>query len=150
MLLKENMTDKKQEVVELYKIAVDMADKVSQRRGIMNHFYLTLVSVLLTGSFISFMKEPVISFFLLTLIIIICWLWYKNVLSYKKLNTAKFKVIHQIEKNLSVQIFEDEYNYYKDQRDDFSDIEKKVPLVFIGISVLSLLFLVIKNIGVCN
>ena len=135
----------KKDILEIYRLAVDMADKVSFRRSAMNRFYLTLVSALFAVLFVFFQQNGrestlpwapfyIWSFGLLVLIIALCYLWILQIQSYKKLNQAKFKVIAEMEKQLPIAIYaEEEKIYKKDKRIDFSDIEIWVPRIFIGV-----------------
>lgn len=55
-------------------------------------------------------------------------LWVAEIESSRKLNSAKFKVIHKLEDRLLFRCFKEEENFYKtDKRKDFSTIEKCVP-----------------------
>ena len=148
MNIKIQEEDKK-DIIELYKVAVEMADKVSHRRGVMNQFYLTLVSALFAGS-VALYKTEVPYLVLIALLIlgtVIAFVWRASIESYQKLNAAKFKVINKVEKQLPIQIFTDEWKYYKeDKRRDFSDIEKRLPLIFGSICVIGIVILLILEI----
>ncbi|MBR1480223.1 MAG: hypothetical protein IJ599_05055 [Alphaproteobacteria bacterium] len=114
------------ERVELYKLYVNSAEQISSARMKANAFFLTLNA----APFVNFFKIDKTLALILGVLINICW--FLLLQSYKKLNSAKFKVIQEVERNLPYQCFTAEERYYKqDKRKDFSAIEKCVPIVII-------------------
>jgi hypothetical protein len=100
-------------VIELYKTAVEMADRVSARRATSNAFFLTaqtaLVAVIgLTTP--SLLKAPWWTAFAVSLAgITLSASWWLQLRSYRDLNGAKFVVINAIEEDLPVKVFTDEW-----------------------------------------
>jgi hypothetical protein len=100
-------------VLDLYKLAVEMADRVSARRSTANTFFLTaqtaLVAVigLATPSLLkaSWWTALAVSLAGVTL----SASWWLQLRSYRDLNGAKFSVINAIEKDLPVKVFSDEW-----------------------------------------
>lgn len=100
-------------VLDLYKMAVEMADRVSARRATANAFFLTaqtaLVAVigLATPSLLkaSWWTSLAVSLAGVTL----SASWWLQLRSYRDLNGAKFAVINAIEKALPVKVFTDEW-----------------------------------------
>src|SRR3989344_9639315 len=89
-------------LLEQYKIYVNAAEKISDRRQKTNEFFLGLNTALVTLlGFIVTKTTPGDSIYMLGLASvagsIICYLWYRIIYSYKGLNSGKFKVIHSIE-----------------------------------------------------
>src|SRR5688500_2291359 len=81
--------------VELYKLAVEMADRISARRALANTFFLTVntgLAALLGGKELRWYVAVAGLVFTLT------WWWLLQ--SYRKLNSAKFQVINAIEPRL--------------------------------------------------
>ena len=108
----------RQEHLELYKLYVEMADRISERRSKANRFYMTLLSGLLV--IISFISNKdgghtlaayqfVIFLTIGTLGLLVCLIWYFNLISYRQLNTGKFKVIHEMEEGLSLSPYQREW-----------------------------------------
>ena len=136
----------KQILFEQYKLFVEMANDVSERRDRTNKFYASLMSLLLTifGIISSITKEWTIFFFPLLLMILISWVWMKNIQSYSTLNHGKFDVINEIEKQLPAKGFTIEwelmelYNYQ-----EFTKVEKNIPLIIIIISIILVIALII-------
>jgi hypothetical protein len=129
--------DKKatQEYLELYKLAVEMADRVSARRATANAFFLTVNTALL--GFLSISSFNVL--WLVTLAgITLSTTWWVLLKSYRDLNRAKFAVITEMENDLEVKVFGDEWNRLKEKRSEgwrgryaeFGVAERAVPLVF--------------------
>lgn len=91
-------------VLEQYKLYVEMADRVSQRRGLTNTFFLTLNTAIFTliGLFWSDRAEAPTWVLVFPLIVILgqCFAWYHLVRSYRLLNTAKYRVVGELETQL--------------------------------------------------
>lgn len=124
---------KSQEVLELYKIFVNSAAKVTEARARANAFFVSLNTAIIgANSFIGTDALLVLGGF-------INFLWFFSIESHKCLNAAKFQVIHDIEKDLKYQCFRKEYDICKKfKRVDFSKIENKIPLCFSAFFIVML------------
>lgn len=140
------------ERLELYKLAVEMADRVSARRGTANAFFLTLNTALvglagLSGETagaalisIAGYRVPVLA---LTGLVLAA-AWWLLLRSYRDLNEAKFKVINAIEEDLVAHPFRDEWRYLKEDpvkplRKRYAELgvlEQLVPAAFAVLYVL--------------
>ncbi len=90
-------------VMEQYKLYVEMADRISARRGLTNTFFLTLNGLLLTavGAVSSSRAVPHWAMALVALgAVVQCMVWYLLVHSYRQLNSAKYAVIGELEERL--------------------------------------------------
>ena len=90
---------------ELYKLAVEMADRISARRGIANSFFLTAntgVVALLAGQHLRW--------YLAAAGIVLSVSWWALLKSYRDLNSAKFSVILAMEECLPVRVYGDEWD----------------------------------------
>jgi hypothetical protein len=128
--------------LEIYKLYVEMADRISVRRQITNSFFLTLNTALLTTVGYTLGKGTelsltVILFFWLVGVVgmIMCFVWYRLIRSYKDLNTGKFCVIHEIEQKLPIQPFDDEWKVLGEGKNPklylpFTELEMLIPWVF--------------------
>jgi hypothetical protein len=121
--------------LELYKLAVEMADRVSARRATANAFFLTVNTALL--AFVSSGLDDML--WLVALAgIALSGTWWVLLKSYRDLNAAKFSVITQMENNLEAKIFDDEWKRLKEKRPEgwrgryaeFGTVERFVPLIF--------------------
>jgi hypothetical protein len=123
--------------IEIYKLLVEMADRVSQRRQTANSFYLAVNTTIIGGSVLleasTLATEP--AWLISVGGILISMLWVFSVRSYQKLNSAKFKVISELEQRLPVQAFGDEWLYLTIRESGstyrpFYKTEILVPVVF--------------------
>lgn len=92
-------------VMEQYKLYVEMADRISQRRGLANTYFLTLNSAVLTLIAVFWKDQPegVSPWVLmpaLALLLGLCLAWFWLVRSYRQLNSGKFAVIGALEQQL--------------------------------------------------
>ncbi len=91
-------------LLEQYKIYVEMADRVSGRRGLTNTFFLTLNTAVFTviGVFLQHKSHTASWLLIFPLIALIgeCGAWFYLVRSYRQLNTAKYEVIGALEEKL--------------------------------------------------
>lgn len=130
---------------EQYRIICESADHITEKRQNMNNFYLTINSFILTvaGYFSTNNFHNLIPFFASGIGGIICVIWSTNIDSFKKLNSAKFKVIHELENHLPAQIFKKEEEYlYKYHK--LTSIEKKIPYVFLIFYIILLVMSLIR------
>ena len=114
-LINEKISPEKYEkyhdhLLEQYKIYVATAESVSTKRGLSNTFFLSLNTFILTGLTIlyenGFKFDPVwIIIFPAIALLTLCWAWWRLNVSYKQLNSAKFKVIDAFEEHLPARPF---------------------------------------------
>jgi len=134
------MTDESNTILELYKTAVEMADRLSARRAGANTFFLTLNTALaaVVGIVSSARKSPpngdVPSFdpfgLAVTAIagIIFALVWWLLLRYYRRLSKAKWDVINTLEQMLPAHPFTDEWKkMYPD--DPLPDADLPVPTV---------------------
>lgn len=91
-------------VLEQYKIYVEMADRVSQRRGFANTFFLTLNTAIFTAVGLFWEHKPNGQVwwlvFPLAMLLGECFAWFYLLRSYRLLNSAKYEVVGALEKRL--------------------------------------------------
>lgn len=131
-------------LLEQYKLFVDSSHKVTEQRNDTNKFYISLLSGIITLTLLLFEKiacEDYVGLILRGIGVlgtVLCCAWYSNIKSYKKLNSAKFKVIHEMEQYLPINCFDKEW-YILDRGKSKSkylkltSIEKALPIL-LGIS----------------
>jgi hypothetical protein len=98
---------------EQYKLYVEMADRISARRMLANSFFVGVHTALITA-FTVLLKEKVLQPTLLGLapfvaVILLCFVWWRVVHSYRQLNSGKFKIVHELEKLLPVALYYEEW-----------------------------------------
>ncbi|WP_220272965.1 hypothetical protein [Arthrobacter sp. RT-1] len=92
-------------VLEQYKIYVEMADRISQRRGLTNTFFLTLNTLIFT-LFGVLAKDQTGQIGTVGLILLLsvalaqCAAWWTIVRSYRQLNSGKYFVVGLLEERL--------------------------------------------------
>lgn len=98
-------------LLEQYKLYVETSQHVSEKRQNSNNYLLTLNSTLVTlfVVFLSTFGHHRWNALVPATGLVICFLWYSLVDSYKDLNTAKFAVIHELENQLPVALFRHEW-----------------------------------------
>lgn len=136
----------KQFIFDQYKLYVEMADKISDRRHITNGFYLTL-NTLFTPLAISSRENIFVCIGISLIGFIISLLWYSNIKSYRQLNEAKFDIIHELEDFLPFRMYKYEWRILQVKKTykPFSAVEKYIPLIFlICYAILLVAIFVIK------
>lgn len=140
-------------IMEQYKLYVDMADRISQRRAEANKYYISILSGILIVLAIIFEKgsDHELQTLILRMVsivgVLICSVWFVNLQSYRQLNSGKFKVIHEMEKSLPFSCYDREWQILKEGRNyrqyfPLTHIEKYIPLIF-AIPYIILYFFVI-------
>jgi hypothetical protein len=136
-------------LMEQYKLYVEMADKISERRNLTNGFFLTLNTLFIT--ILGFLFEKVNQltsnfggYLYIFIGLLLCLMWWLILKSYRDINSAKFKVIGQLEEKLPSSPYWlaewEELGQGRKLRKYFplSHLEKFVPLIF---SILYLSFI---------
>lgn len=132
-----------------YEIGVEMADKISQRRGENNKFYSTIL-LALSSTIIAIFKNNIyhyIDFICILSLLGIAFsiIWLLNIKSYRTLNKAKFRVLFEMEKKLPYKLYSDEYQYLNEyEHFSLTKIEKNVPIIFIIAFILIILFSILR------
>jgi len=137
----------KDHLFEQYRLYVESADKISDRRQNANNYFITINTALITLLSLSFqlniLKQMGWFRSLLSLVgIIICVIFWFLLRSYKQMNSGKFKVIHHIEQYLPLALYDYEWKILGEGKNKkiyypFSHIELLIPWVF-GIIYLAL------------
>jgi hypothetical protein len=123
-------------LLEQYKLYVDSADRISQRRSTTNSFLLGVNSSLVTLYGLAPHLRASTAWELLVPIsgILVSLAWLSLVENYRKLNSVKFQVIHQLEKKLPACLYDYEWKLSEEGRGKVyrpvTHIEQGIPLVF--------------------
>lgn len=94
-------------ILEQYRLAVEMADRVSLRRGTANSFYFTVSSALLATA--ESLSLPIAA----GAGVLLCGAWWFQLRSYRTLSAAKWTVIGKLEAGLPTHPFRDEWDIIK-------------------------------------
>ncbi len=135
-----------QHLLEQYKLYVSSAENISDRRQRANTYFIALNAALISfygaSNQFDLLRDglvPQITISILGLIVSVVF-WFL-IRAYKQLNTGKFLVIHEIEKELPLSIYR--YEWEKLEKGEnwkayfpFSHIELTIPIVFGAFYVL--------------
>jgi hypothetical protein len=128
----------KDHLLEQYKLYVEMADRVSNRRAQTNQFYVSVISALLGivtiassivgNQILTSTKLSNTAFLAVSLLgLFLCTIWFINIFSYRQLNSGKFQVIHEIEQWLPYACYDREWIVLGKGR----DVRKYLPLTHV-------------------
>lgn len=129
--------DAPQELIEQYTTYVDTTLDVSNRRMRNNRFYVLLLSGTLAVITVLADTQIIQEVGLLLaglLGLALCLLWYLSIVSYKQLNSGKYRVIEEMEKDLPFAPFDREWDILKRGEDwrtyiTHTRVERKIPAV---------------------
>jgi len=129
----------KNHLFEQYKLYTEMADRISARRMIANSFFVGVHTALITA-FTVLLKENILSATIVGLtpfiaVILLCFVWWRVIYSYKQLNSGKFQVVHALEQLLPVAPYDAEWSALGHGKNrklylPLTHIENYVPLCF--------------------
>jgi len=133
-------------VLAQYSLYVEMADRISHRRGVANSFFITLnvgIFTLVAGLFEGALATPNSVLSVATAALVCqCFVWFWTIRSYRQLNSAKWKVVGVMERRLPARPWSDaEWIALGEGRDParywpLTKVETAVPLVF-GVAYLA-------------
>lgn len=125
-------------LLEQYRIAVSSADNVSARREGSNKYYLSVNSILAgvalyNGDSSGLSEWVVIGLSIFGIVVSVVW-WFA-LADYRALNSAKFNLIHKMEKDLPFAFFTEEWKLLKKGEDfkaynKLSRVERTLPAIF--------------------
>lgn len=131
-------------VLEQYRLYVESAERTSSRRDRANRFFLTVNTALLAALGLSqpggdAALVPAVSLPAMAAVgvggLVLCSAWHALIRSYRDLNRAKFRVVHDIEAQLPLAVYDAEWEHLgRGHRPDlyrpFTRLEGLVPIVF--------------------
>ena len=151
-------------LLEQYKLYLEMTDRISQRRQTANTFLLTVNTALVALLGIAFPNTlGLLGTVWYTIVglagIVLCYTWRRLIRSYGDLNTAKFKVVHEIEQALPIRPCDAEWKAVGEGRNPklylpFTHVEPRIPWLFTGLYLMliasSIISLVVSLLGVLS
>jgi len=138
--------EEKEILLEQYKLAVEMADRISARREGANKIFLSANSIIF--AFLATQTEFSTVHILITIFgSLLCFVWASIIKNYRSLNSAKYAVIHEMEEKLPWKVYTDEWQKLKNGKDKkvyakLTVVEKKLPWLFLGFYTLLFLFVI--------
>jgi hypothetical protein len=128
--------------LEIYKLAVEMADRISARRAVASSFFVTVQAGLV--ALLGFLNDERWSIALAGIVLSLAW-WFV-LRSYRMLNAAKFTVIQAMEAQLPAKPYADEWAILDNEAKPLSQryaslslVEQVVPVVFFFINGVALI-----------
>lgn len=149
------MDEQKQELLEIYKLHAELADRVSQRRDGANRLYVSLLVglVLFAAAILRFgtdgLSVDVVLFWTGALGSILSVSWYIVIRSYRQLNTGKFNALQDMERQLAYPFFTKEWELLGEGKKRsrywrLTVVETALPsallLLFIGLAIFAASF----------
>ena len=127
-------------LLEQYQLYVEMADRVSQRRGAANTFFLTF-NTAVVGALAGFYEDVphYVSVAMYAAAAVLSIAWGLLLRSYRNLNTAKFQVIGLLEERLPANPY---YRAEWKALGEGKELRKYIPLSVIETVVPAIFFLI--------
>ena len=143
------MDDGKQsELLEIYKLHGELADRVSRRREGANKFYAGLITAVLLVAFLGYGTGSLPVRGVLTaggvLGALLSASWYIVIRSYRQLNAGKFDALHELEEKLAYPFFKREWELLEEGGNrsrywKLTIVETGLPIGFFALSVVSII-----------
>jgi hypothetical protein len=133
--------------LEIYKAYLEMADRISERRAKANSFFLAvntgIAAVLARDALGGAAHADALEVLVPIAGGVLCYLWYRIIRSYRDLNSAKFKVVHAIERQLPLRPYDAEWEAVDRGQNPklylpFTHVEILMPWVFMAFHALLL------------
>lgn len=144
------MATNQEELIELYKLHAELADRVSQRREGANRLFVTLltglmVAVVAVTTTNSTEPDKIFLPIIGSIGIALSISWYIIIRSYRQLNTGKFAALQELEENLAYPFFTREWELLdkgKKQRTywKLTVVERLLPILFSIVSIVLILW----------
>ena len=126
-------------VLELWKTCVELANAKTEKRTSSNNIFITINAALLAVVSFSLDYKSI----LLSIVgFAVCVVWLNSIESYKKLSSAKYHIINEIELQLPLKPFAYEWEILNKGNKflRLTKIEKVLPCLFIALYVISVLY----------
>ena len=108
-----NNYEDRNELFQQYRMFVESAERISERRNHLNTFFIALHSLFVSG--LSLFKSEIFAYIIPICVFgcILAFLWWYMLCNYRALNKAKFAIIQEIEKKLPLNLYATEWSLYK-------------------------------------
>lgn len=132
----------KADLFEQYKLYVESAERISERRVSANNYLLTVNAFLVTlyGLMAASPYRGGWAVLVPVAGVLVSLTWHRIIISYRDLNTVKFKVIHELEQQMPAALYDYEWQKAEKGRGKayhpLTHLERWVPITFIVLYVL--------------
>ena len=135
------MDENRQELLEIYKLHAELADRVSQRREGANRLFVSLLTgtLIFLAALLRYGAETIpvgavviaIGIFGISLAVA----WYVIIRSYRQLSSGKFAALHELEEKLAYPFFKREWELLEEGKSisrywKLTVVETFLPLIF--------------------
>jgi len=130
------------DLFEQYKLYVESAEKISERRVSANNYLLTVNAFLVTlyGLLAASPYKGAWAVLVPVAGVLVSLTWHRIITSYRDLNTVKFKVIHELEREMPAALYAYEWQKAEEGRGKryhpLTHLERWVPVVFMFLYVV--------------
>jgi len=132
----------RRDLFDQYKLYVESAERISERRVTANNYLLTVNAFLVT--LYGLVSASRFNTLWTTLVpftgLLVAITWHRIVTSYRDLNTVKFAVIHELEHQMPAALYA--YEWHKAEKGrgrtyhPLSHLERWIPILFVVLYVL--------------
>jgi hypothetical protein len=132
----------KADLFEQYKLYVESAEKISERRVSANNYLLTVNAFLVTlyGLLAANQYMGYWAIFVPVAGVLVSLTWHRIITSYRDLNSVKFSVIHELERQMPAALYDYEWHKAAEGRGKayhpLTHLERWVPIIFVVLYVL--------------
>ena len=141
------MDKNKEELLEIYKLHAELADRVSQRREGANRLFVSLLTgtLIFLAAFLRYGAETIPVGAVLTAIsvagILLSAAWYIIIRSYRQLNSGKFDALHELEEKLAYPFFKREWELLEEGKSRsrywrLTVVETILPFIFASLYIV--------------
>ena len=147
----------REDLLSIYRLHVEMADRVSQRREGANRLFVTLLSaiIVLMAAVLRFgagMEAVPVEFVVVVLTATVLSLaasWFIVIRSYRQLNTGKFDVLQKLEEELPFAFYRMEWERLGEGKDPgrywkLTVVETFLPVIFAALSLAVCVFVFVR------
>ena len=135
------MDENRRELLEIYKLHAELADRVSQRREGANRLFVSLLTgtLIFLAALLRYGAETIPVGAVVTAIgifgISLAVAWYVIIRSYRQLNSGKFAALHELEEKLAYPFFKREWELLEEGKSisrywKLTVVETFLPLIF--------------------
>ena len=144
------------DLLEQYKLYVQSAENVSARRVASNRYLLTLNAALvaLYGLQSANFGQGYWTLLLPVMGIPVSLLWYLIIKSHADLNRIKFKVIHELEQHLPIEMYKHEWSLAEEGHGKtyraVTTIERWMPILFAVLHMVLAVMIILATVGLMD
>ena len=135
------MDENRRELLEIYKLHAELADRVSQRREGANRLFVSLLTgtLIFLVALLRYGVETMPVGAILTAVsifgIFLSAAWYIIIRSYRQLNSGKFAALHELEEKLAYPFFKREWELLEEGKSrsrywKLTVVETFLPVIF--------------------